>query len=145
MPTPGLTSVDAEGLMVTWLNTLTASLVGNTRPINRGFFFELQRSPGKDSYAVLTRIGGLDGYGAEAPADMARLSCSIFSTTKVAAAAGAVAYANALRTLSTLKPIIEGTRIRLADNVTGPLWVPNPLKTAPQYLVDADIYFEQTT
>lgn len=146
MPTLSGVSVDAEGLFRSWLNSLTSILVGNTHPVDRGFFLDdLIRSPGKGCYAQLSRIGGLDGYGAEIPADMARISCSIFSTTKLSAAVGAIAYANVLRTLSTVQPVVTGTRIRLADNVTGPSWIPNLDKNLPQYLVDADLYFEQTT
>lgn len=145
MPTPGLVSVDAEGLLVTWLNTLTTSLVGVGQPLVRGFFFELQRSPGKDAYAVTTRIQGADGIGSEVPTDMARISTSIFSTTKKNAAAAAVAYANALRSISIVKPTLTGVTIRLADNIAGPTWVPNLDKNLPQYLVDADVHFHSAT
>jgi hypothetical protein len=137
-------TVDAEGVLVSWLNSLTSTLVGNTRPFMT-FVFEQQRSPGRGTYGVVTRLAGVDAWAVEAPADMARMSCSIFSTTKKAAAAAALAYANTLRGLSTVQPIIGTTRIRLADNLSGPLWIPNVAKVAPQYLVDADVYFIPTT
>jgi hypothetical protein len=137
-------TVDAEGVLASWLNSLTMTLVGATHPF-RGFFFEGQRSPGSGTYGWLTRIAGVDAWSVEAPADMARMSCSIFSTTKKAAADAAVAYANTLRTLSVVQPVIGTTRIRLAGNLSGPLWIPNVAKNAPQYLVDADVYFTPTT
>lgn len=146
MPTFSSVSVDAEGALRFWLNSVT-TLVGPTGPVSLGFFLELQRSKNSGTYGQLGRLAGADAFGVEAPADMARITCSIFSTTRQAAAAGAVAYANTLRTLSVVKPSLAeyDAVIRLADNISGPLWVPNLDKALPQYLVDADIYFEQRT
>lgn len=128
-----------------WLNSLTATLVGETRPVTLGFYLDHIRSPYRGCYGLISRVAGNDGYGAEVPADMARISVSVFSLTKKSANVGAVAYANILRTVSTVQPVVSGVRIRLADNLSGPLWVPNLFKNQPQYLVDADLYFEQTT
>lgn len=133
-------TVDAEGVLAAWLNSLTTTLVGATHPF-LGFFFEGQRSPNRGTYGWLTRVGGTDSLGVEAPADMARMSCSIFSSTKKAAADAATAYANQLRGISTLKPVVLGVTLLLATSVTGPLYIPNPVKNFPQYLVDADLYF----
>jgi hypothetical protein len=143
MPTFADVAVDAEGVLRAWLNSLTSTLVGNTHPVDLGFSLELRRSPFRGCYGLLTRVGSDEGLGVEAASDMARISCSIFSTTKVSAAAGAVAYANTLRTLSTVKPVAAGRILTVATNITGPIWVPNLVKNHPQYLVDADIYFTQ--
>lgn len=147
MPSFSTVSVDTEGCLRTWLNSLTTSLVGLGQPVNLGFSLELRRSPGSGTYGLLSRIGGLDGFGVEAAADMARISCSIFSTTRKAAAAGAIAYANTLRTISTVQPAMAAfdATIRQVDNLTGPTYIFNPAKALPQYLVDADIYFAQLT
>jgi hypothetical protein len=146
MPTFAGVSVDAEGALRFWLQSV-ATLVGPNQPVSLGFFLERQRSKNAGTYGQLGRLAGTDAFGVEASADMARMTCSIFSTTRQAAALGAVAYANTLRTLSTIKPALAeyDCVIRLADNISGPLWVPNPDKALPQYLVDADIYFEQLT
>lgn len=138
-------SVDAEGAVHDWLNSLTTTLVGETRPVTLGFHYDLLRSPGRGAYGLISRIGGNDGITPETPADMARISVSFFSTTKKTAAAAAVAYANTLRGLSAAPYVSAayGVTLRLADNLTGPTWIPNLLKQLPQYLVDADIYLTQ--
>jgi hypothetical protein len=139
-------SIDTEGCLASWLNSLTSTLVGNGQPLDRGVFFEVQRSPGKSRYAVLSRIDGADAWN-EACADLARMSCSIFSTTKKSAALAAAAYANALRSLTVVQPVVPeyGALIRMADNLSGPRWIPNLDKALPQYVVDADVYFLPTT
>lgn len=136
-------SIDTEGALRTWLNTLTSSLVGNGQPMPAGVFLEDQRSPAKGARGVISRIGGSDALGPEDPADLARMSCAITSTTRLSAAAAAGAYANALRTLSVVQPVMTayGCVIRLASNISGPVYIPNATKALPQYLVDADVYF----
>lgn len=150
MPAYTTVTVDAEGCMRAWLNTLTSTLAGAGRPVLLGFFLEHPRSPARGVYGLVSRVGGSEGLGVEAAADMARISASFFATsqaTRQAAANAAVAYANTLRALSTVKPAMPAYDcvISLADNISGPLWVPNVDKALPQYLVDADIYFEQLT
>lgn len=140
MPYPAAT-VDAEGVLRDWLNTLTSTLVGVGRPLTGGVFLDQPtRSPGKGTWAVITRIGGTDAWN-EAQADNARITCSIFSISKLAALNGARAYANTIRGLAAAPQLVDGVRIMTVDNVAGPTWIPNPAKALPQYLVDADVYF----
>lgn len=150
MPAYTTVTVDAEGCLRTWLNTLTSSLVGVGQPVAGGFFLEPQRSPSKGVYGVISRLAGTEGLGVEAAADMARISVSFFApgqASRQAAAAAAVAYANIMRGVSTVQPQLPvfDAVIRLADNIAGPTFVPNINKALPQYLVDADIYFSQLT
>jgi hypothetical protein len=135
-------TVDAEGVLRNWLNSLTSSLVGNAQPFVGGFHLKQPSSPYRGAHAVLARLGGTDAWN-EARADNARITCSIFAPTKQVAATAAIAYANILRTISTIQPTAAGVRLRAVDNITGPIYIPSAQTEgrAEQYLVDADVYF----
>jgi len=136
MPTVSTVTVDVEGAVRDWVNTLTDTLVGAGQPIPLGAHLKRLRSPSKQAYVLLSRVGGGDEWGGHA--DDARISASIYAMTKEAAAAGAVAYANHVRALGVLQPVVGAVRLRACDNVTGPTYIPDG--DEERYLVDADIF-----
>lgn len=135
-------AVDAEGAVKDWVNGRT-DLVGKSGPIPLGAHLGRLRSPGSRAYVRLLRVGGTRALTAESPVDQARISATVYGTTKEVAAQAAVAYTNALEGLSGA-PTPMGPLVicHIVDNITGPLAIDDSDTTREQYryLVDADFY-----
>lgn len=135
-------AVDAEGAVRDWINSRT-DLVGQGRPLQLGAHLGRLRSPGRGSYALLLRVGGTGALTAERPVDQARISATIYGTTKETAAQAAVAYANAVQELDG-RPTAMGPLVvcNTVDNLSGPLAIDDTDTNREQYryVVDADFY-----
>lgn len=130
---------DVEGILRTWVNTLTGTLVGTGHPLTLGAHLHRLRSPARGCYAILTAVGTPLSLDEEQTTGAGRISASIYSaTTRENAALAAVAYANALQTITFTRPVVGSVRLMCVDAVTGPLYVPDIAEE--RYLVDADVW-----
>jgi hypothetical protein len=135
-------AVDAEGAVHAWINSLTTDLVGPGNPLQLGAHFERLRSPARGSYALLYRVGGGDALTAERPYDEARISATIYGTTKASACQAAVAYANAIKAVNGAPVVMGETVCQVVDNVTGPQALDRDGSGASEYryLVDGSFF-----
>jgi hypothetical protein len=118
-----------------WVNA-QAALVGTGHPLELGAHFKRLRSPFRGSYLLLSRVGGGPEGIEEINVDRARISGSIYGTTKNTAAIAAVAYANALVVAATTPQIpVTGGRLATVTDVTGPLYLIDG--DEERYIVDA--------
>ncbi|MFD6565391.1 hypothetical protein [Micromonospora profundi] len=134
--------VDAERAAADWINSLTGSLVGVGNPLAKGAFLHEMRGAASACYALLSVIGGSPTISPENPDHRARISASIYGTTKEAATTAALAYANALLTLDGRPQPMTGAVCLVVDpdSISGPLWSPD--RGGPRLIVDADFYFQ---
>lgn len=135
------TYLDGAGAVRDWVNSLTATLVGEGRPLQLGASLKLRDGAATVPYGFLLELpGGLWG-GAEHPSMSANLSMQCYGPTKQSACDAAVAYAEAL------VPLLNGQRVELASgativgvaDITGPTWEPDG--NDPRYIVDATYLF----
>lgn len=133
--------VDAEGVVKDWLVSLSG-LVGVGNPLPAGVHLIRLRSPYTSAWALLSIVGGDDDWVPDGASHRARISASIFGPTRLATATGAVAYANALRTIPVTRPVVDSVRLTAVAAITGPLYIPDG--DDERYLVDADIYLIPT-
>lgn len=129
-------TADVEGALRDWINSLVGDLVGVDTPLMLGAHLRRLRSPARGCYALLSRVGGTGDWNDNA--DRARISAGVYGPTKESALLAAIAYANRLRTIGTVQPVVGNVRLRVVDNMTGPTYVPDI--DEERYLIDADIY-----
>lgn len=132
-------ALDMEYIVKTWINT-RSDLVGQGRPLVRGAHLKVIRSQG--SYAFIISVGTPNDLMAERPISRARISATIYASTKQASASAAVAYASVLETLNGVPEKAGDYTILIVDNITGPVPIDDQLTTREEfrYLVDADFY-----
>jgi len=133
--------VDAERAVADWVNSLTDTLVGVDNPLAKGAHLHELRGAASSCYAWLSLVGGSPTVSPENPDHRARISASVYGTTKEAATAAALAYANALLTLDGRPQPMTGATCLVVDpdSISGPLWLPD--RAGPRLLVDADFFF----
>lgn len=136
------TMVDAEGALRTWIN-LRTDLVGPGKPLALGAHLKPLRSPASGAYVRLLLLTSSPELTAERPVGRARVSGTVFGTTKESAAVAANSYANALLDLAGQPEPMGDVVCLLADNITGPQAIDDHDTTKNQYryVVDADLYF----
>lgn len=133
--------LDIEGAHREWINSMTTTLIGRGHPLALGAHLRRLRSPAAGCYALISTAGGGDEWTAESTTGWARISASIYSaTSKQNAAYAAAAYANVLRLIPILRPVLADLHVQLVavDNITGPLYAPDG--DEQRYLVDAEIH-----
>lgn len=130
--------VDPEAAVRDWVNGLTATLVGEGKPLAKGAYLHELRGAATVCYALLSIVGGGTANGAESPDHRARVSASVYGPTKESATTAAVGYANALLALNGTAVAMTGATCLVCDpdSITGPLWSPD--RVGPRLLVDAD-------
>ncbi|MER7131255.1 hypothetical protein [Streptosporangium saharense] len=121
-----------------WINGLD-TLVGPGRPLSRGAFRQMPRSPADGAYAVLSRIGRASDLVAEDTIDSPRISASIYAGTDEAAELAAVAYCNALDALRGAPSAMGDARCLVVEDIVGPLYVEDS-DQEHRYLVDASFF-----
>lgn len=134
------TFVDAERAVADWVNSLTDTLVGVGKPVAKGAHLHELRGAASSCYALLSLVGASPSVSPENPDHRARISASIYGTTKEAATTAALAYADALITLDGRPQPMTGAVCLVVDpdSISGPLWLPD--LAGPRLLVDADFY-----
>lgn len=132
--------VDAEAALASYINSLTASLVGEGKPLTKGAHLHELRGAATVCYALLSVISGGATLGAENPDHRARISAQIYGPNKESATLAAVGYANALADLDGRPVAMTGATCLVVDpdSISGPLWSPD--RILPRLLVDADLY-----
>jgi hypothetical protein len=115
MPWPSNVA-DVEGAVRDWVNA-QAGLVGAGHPLELGAHLKRLRSPFRGSYLLLSRVGGGPEGAEEINVDRARISGSVYGVTKITATAAAVAYANALATVSPQAAVTGGRLAAVTDIV----------------------------
>ena len=136
-------AVDAEGAVRDWINSLTEDLVGLGNPLQLGAHLDRLRSPARGCYAWLIRVGGSRSMTAERPFDLARISASVYGTTKKTAADAASAYVAALESLDGRRTALnEDVTCQTVDFITGPIAIDAHATGEEQYryLIDADFH-----
>lgn len=131
--------LDVEGIVKNWINT-RSDLVGPSKPLARGAFLKRLRSQGV--YAHILSVGTPVDLTAETPIARARISATVYASTKKAAADAAVAYASVLESLNGSPEKAGDYKILVVDNISGPLPIDDQLTTREEfrYLVDADFW-----
>ena len=131
--------LDVEGIVTDWINS-RADLVGNGKPIKRGAHLKRLRSEG--TYIQIMAIGTPASLTAESPTARARISGTLYASTKQAACNAAVAYVTVLEKLQGAVERAGDYKILIVDNITGPLPLDDQLTTREEfrYQVDADYY-----
>ena len=141
-------AVDLEGLLRTWLNSLTGAggLVGAGNPIAAGVHLRRLRSPFKGSYVMLSSVGTPLPLNEERTTGQLRITASVYGVTKESAAAAAYAYLNRLQAIPADRPTVTlgsvTARLITADGFSGPLYLPDV--DEERYLVDADIWAQRS-
>lgn len=138
-------SLPAEQAVRAWANGRT-DLVGNGSPVSGGFYLLQQRSPASGQYAVLARqsvatpdvVAENDGG-----LDQARISTICYGGTQETAEAAAVAYANAVLSLSGRAVPCPGVPVTIlaSANLSGPMYVPMPADGGEQYAFEVGADF----
>jgi hypothetical protein len=131
--------VDSTGILKTWLNTQTTTLVGPGKPLPLGAHLKQLRSPGRGAYVLLSRVGGDDNWTAESVASRVRISSSIFGWTEEATDSAANAYANTILQIKALKPVVSSVKLQNVDSMSGPLLMPDNGEGV-HHLFDFDLY-----
>lgn len=128
---------DAEGALVAWAKTRTATLTGLTHPLTNGLHISLRESPGAGTYGVVSRVTSGEEPGGM-PYDTPSLSVSVWGPTKERAEKAARALANEIagirRAAVTTSAgdslvILYGTGVTVLQSPDGP---------HPRYIVDAE-------
>lgn len=132
-------AVDAEGIVRGWINA-RSDLVGPGKPLERGAFLKRLRSQG--IYAHILTVGTPVDLTAERSVGRARISATIYASTKKAASDAAVAYTSVLESVNGAPEKAGDYKILIVDNITGPLPIDDQLTTREEfrYLVDADFW-----
>lgn len=132
-------AVDAEGIVRGWINS-RSDLVGPGKPLERGAFLKRLRSQG--IYAHILTVGTPVDLTAERSVGRARISATIYASTKKAASDAAVAYTSVLESINGAPEKAGDYKILIVDNITGPLPIDDQLTTREEfrYLVDADFW-----
>lgn len=130
---------DAEGIVKNWINS-RSDLVGPSKPLVRGAHLKRIRSQGV--YAMIMTVGTPGDLTAERPIGRARISATIYASTKQAAAIAAVAYMTVLESINGVPEKAGDYKILVVDNITGPIPIDDQLTTREEfrYLVDADFW-----
>lgn len=121
------TYVDAVGVMRTWINSRTTTLVGAGNPLQMGAYLKRISGGAPAAYAYLEEgISFRSPDSGESPDMMATVSAQIYADTREAAAAGAVALAEELSTqLEGRETAVSGALIYAVDDIQGPSFVPD--------------------
>lgn len=121
------TYVDALGVMRTWINSRTTTLVGVGHPLQLGAHLKKILGGQPSAYAFLEEQLSTRSFDAgENPDMMAALAAQVYGGTREAATAGAVALAEELSTAFDGTPVlIGGALIMAVDDIQGPAWLPD--------------------
>lgn len=125
-----------------WVND-HPTLTGEGHPLDHGAFRAQVRSPSRGAYLELYRIDGTDALTAEESVDQARIAGVVYAGTDEAAEDAAVAYANALSTLSGTHTPMGAAVCLVVDDITGPQLIDNragPGGDRFAYQVDATFF-----
>lgn len=140
-------TVDIEGLVRAWLNSLTGAggLVGVGNPIGGGVHLRRMRSPFKSSYVLLSSVGTPNPLTEERTTGQSRITASVYGVTKESAANAAVAYLNRMLRVPADRPLVTlagvSARLLTLDAIAGPLYLPD--MDEERYLVDFDIWAQR--
>lgn len=128
-------SVAAEAAVRAWINARPITAAG--QPLANGAYFRDQRSPAGGAYAVIAR-GPDPGPGIvaeDSAVTRARIQAYVYAGTVEAAESAASALRGEFETLTGVpEPCGDtGVLVLVADNHTGPVFVPQPADTGENY------------
>jgi hypothetical protein len=121
------TYVDSLGVMRTWINSRTDTLVGVGNPLQLGAHMKRVTGGQPVVYAFLEEQLSTRSFDAgENPDMLATLAAQVYGGTREAATAGAVALAEELSTVFDGTPLlVDGALIMAVDDIQGPAWLPD--------------------
>lgn len=130
------TFTDAAGAMVEWINGRTATLVGVGNPLQLGAYLKKLGGGEPAVYAFIEeQFSTRTTTGPENFDMLAVLSAQVYGGTRKAATDGAIALAEEISSEMEGREVTVGaTILQVADDVTGPAWVPDGDK--PRLLVN---------
>lgn len=121
------TYADAAGVMRTWINSRTDTLVGVGHPLQQGAYLKRLSGAAPTAYAYLEE--GVSFRSPDAPENpdmMAAMTAQIYADTREAAALGATALAEELSTqLEGRETVVGDAIIYAVDDIQGPSFVPD--------------------
>lgn len=129
--------IAAESAVRAWVNG-KADLVGEGNPLATGAFLRSVRSPAAGAYCMIARTGGASAFVAEQSPDLAtaHLTFLVYSATVEVAELAAAALATEIEGLTGTPQVADpddGVWLLLAENLTGPITVPQPADSGELY------------
>lgn len=130
------TYADAVGAVKAWINSRTATLVGEGRPLQKGAEAKQLVGAAPACYAFLSLAGTSQFGGAENPDSAARVQAQIYGPSTLAVALAAAALADEVTTQLAGRWVdVPGVaRMYVADEVAGPADLPDA--DLPRQVVD---------
>lgn len=127
------TYVDAEDVAKSWLlGTSVAALVA-------GKVFMAMPTGSPVPSVVLSRVGGSPPRGSDVPVDFARISFSIWASTRPQAKDITKALVGEIESIAYTGAVdTPAGRIDGAEVINW-LWLPDPVSDTPRYIVDAQL------
>jgi hypothetical protein len=121
------TYVDSLGAMKAWIDSRTATLVGEGHPLQKGAHLRHLTGGAPAVYALLEENTSLRSADSPENPDMdAALTAQIYGGTREAATIGAVALCEELSTvLCGCAVAVPGAVLWMADDIQGPIWAPD--------------------
>jgi hypothetical protein len=141
--------IQATAAVRAWVNGKTNDLVGPGNPLANGAFLLPQRSPDSGAYAVLMRLASPrpDAVAEDADPLNARVGALVYHGDYELSELAAAALADAWNNLNGNPERCPGTGVTIlvADNVTLPLYVPQPPDTGETYCFQVTADFMLTS
>lgn len=129
--------IPAETTLRAWVNSKTGTLVGTGKPLAMGAFLRQQASPADGAYAVVHSISKPPQIVSEPDPGLATVSVAflVYSPAEEVAELAAAALTSEIELLSGLpqQAGATGYRVMVADNIQGPLMVPQPADSGETY------------
>lgn len=133
--------VDAVGAARNWINSRTATLVGQDKPLTKGAYLRDHEGAADKCYCVLTLLPGTQASGAaESPQMYARVEAQVYGPTIEAITHASIALADEIVTgLAGQWTTVDlgngaAAQIWAGDDVTGPSDLPDG--NLPRHIVD---------
>lgn len=140
-----LTYVDAVGVARDWINSRTATLVGEGKPLQKGATLKVLDGATPVTHAFLSLLPQISPtLGAESPTLAARISAQVYGPTLETVTIASVALAEEL-TYGLMTPALVlggAAKIWVSDDVTGPSDFPD--QDWPRHLLDFTLVMSPT-
>jgi hypothetical protein len=137
--------IAAEDAIRTWANMRTA-LVGAGRPLANGVHLSPPiRSPAQGAWALASRVGaGPGGVAEDGAVSVARIQFDVYSLDEIAAEKAAAAIATEIETLTGAPQAAGQVLILVHDNLSGPVFVPQPADSGEPFCFQVQADFMLT-
>jgi hypothetical protein len=129
--------IPAQQTLRAWVNSKTSSLVGQGLPLSRGAYLRQQASPADGAYATVHSTGKPGDAVAESDPGLSTVSAAflVFAPVEETAENAAAALASEIELLTGMPQAAgsSGYMVLVADNLRGPVSVPQPADSGEPY------------